>query len=333
MFIVPELRRKAVARTTYLNLSSLALEDDTEKRGDLAQGNTKRQYDQGRSLIPESLRQGKNRDVTLKETLKAEQASERFRLEGLVDQFCEPLSAFLGRNHKYLLHSPSWKSEEPTSLDCLTAGYLAVMLEAEVPQAWLREGIRDRHPVLATYTQSLLAEFKGESGESLPWQDPSTSGLYPGARNPLSRLALYGLSRLGSTLTLSPSLSKVLPSNHDPNITTIGGSDGHAALGEVAIPPPSTPALSGPFSRTLALSLPLVALTCGVYILSSSRQSPFPIRPLIFLPSLPFLASTSSDSETGQEIIIRGEAGQRRGRARRLDELGAAGALLSSALG
>lgn len=79
----------------------------------------------------------------------------RFKLDTLSNELLDPLSDLLGKKG-YLL-----EDEQPSSLDCLAFGYLALMLYAPVPQAWLKETIQTKHPRIARYIQRLREELLG----------------------------------------------------------------------------------------------------------------------------------------------------------------------------
>jgi hypothetical protein len=77
----------------------------------------------------------------------------RFRLDAVSNELLEPLSDLLGQN-EYLLGTT-----QPSSLDCLAFGYLALMLFPAVPQAWLKETISTKFPRLATYVRKLRQDI------------------------------------------------------------------------------------------------------------------------------------------------------------------------------
>lgn len=81
--------------------------------------------------------------------LGTQKYAARFRLDAVSNELLEPLSDMLG-NNEYLLGT-----SQPSSLDCLAFGYLALILYPAVPQAWLRETISSKFPGLATYVQKL----------------------------------------------------------------------------------------------------------------------------------------------------------------------------------
>jgi hypothetical protein len=79
----------------------------------------------------------------------------KFKLDALSNELLGPLSDLLGKKD-YLL-----KGDKPSSLDCLTFGYLALMLYPDVPQAWLKEAILTRYPRLAKYISRMRGELIG----------------------------------------------------------------------------------------------------------------------------------------------------------------------------
>jgi hypothetical protein len=81
--------------------------------------------------------------------LGTQKYAARFKLDAVSNELLEPLSNLLGQN-EYLLGTA-----QPSSLDCLAFGYLALMLFPAVQQAWLKETISTKFPTLATYVRKL----------------------------------------------------------------------------------------------------------------------------------------------------------------------------------
>lgn len=135
-YYIPLSRRSlAKARTEHLGLSSLDLDavDNEENKG--------RKLD---DIIPSGLRTSKK---TLTRLLKEKGSGKRFKLDGLVDAACRPLAQLLGTK-KYML-----SDERPSSLDCLTLGFLSLAMLPNLPQRWLADGMEARYPELCAYVK------------------------------------------------------------------------------------------------------------------------------------------------------------------------------------
>jgi hypothetical protein len=77
----------------------------------------------------------------------------RFKLDALSNELLQPLADQL-RKKDYL-----FEGDEPSSLDCLALGYLALLRYAPAPQAWVREAIQVRHPKINLYIERLRQEL------------------------------------------------------------------------------------------------------------------------------------------------------------------------------
>ena len=125
--------------------------------------------------------------------VKQSQSTARFRLDALLDAFCQPLTQLLGGKRFLLSH------ESMSSLDCLTLAYLALAYKPEVPQAWLTQGMRARYRGLCEWVEESLADqfggpvavedalprsnpdhtatSKGKPQSALPWRVPEHRGV------------------------------------------------------------------------------------------------------------------------------------------------------------
>jgi len=83
----------------------------------------------------------------LRNLLHSREYADRFKLDSLANSFLQPLNDVLG--DKAWLMSDG----EPSSVDCLAFGYLALMVYPPQPQPWLSEAIKSRFPKLNSYTQ------------------------------------------------------------------------------------------------------------------------------------------------------------------------------------
>ena len=170
-------------------------------------------------MVPAALRTPKQ---TVTGLVKQRQSSARFRLDALVDTLCEPLQQLLGEKRFFLL------DERWSSLDCLALGYLALALKAEVPQGWLRQGIKERYPGLCAFVARGMDEcsggevsmndaFLGDDSQPeapskpgkqtvLPWRAPAQKGLKSA-----------GSTFLNSALSALPFQNSTIPSSSFSN--------------------------------------------------------------------------------------------------------------------
>ncbi|KAI1621691.1 Tom37 C-terminal domain-containing protein [Exophiala viscosa] len=169
-----QLRDKAKTRSEHLGLSSLdvdtAQEDKKENVGLAAH-------------IPKSLRKPRE---TVSGLLGRNAQNTRFRLDAVTSDFLEPMEEALAEKNHFL-------GETVTSLDCLAAGYLALMARPDLPQGWLREALRTKYSRLHRWTElqieaslgthidadKALGRKKGLDSRKpvLPWQVPGDKSL------------------------------------------------------------------------------------------------------------------------------------------------------------
>lgn len=151
---VPQrLRDSAKKRSEHLGLN--ALDVDAAREKELKQQNTG-----VTAQIPQALRRPTRSTVSALLGSKAEQT--RFRLEAVTAAFFGPLRHQLGEK-RFLL------GDDITAVDCLAIGILAQMQIAELPQAWLRTALNEKHPTLADWTR----ENKDQFLTDLPWRAAS----------------------------------------------------------------------------------------------------------------------------------------------------------------
>ena len=352
-FVLPNLRHAAKARTAHLGFSSLDL--DVEQEGDSGGQDRNSQY---KSLIPESLRSAVGREPTVTGFLKAQRASSQFGLEALVAELCDPLVELLG-SQQYLFSSrlpPSQDGSDvgPTSLDCLVAGYFALMLNADVPSSWLRDGIKRRYPSLVSYIDTLTGCFqdthdstKANSGSKLPWADAPTSKLNRSSIwEQIATSVLPPLPFISSSVQTRPTQLST-PKSH------------HLETPNDAVSPPDSS-----ISRRTAIMATTTVLGLGLGLglaMATSNTSFFPNHILptynhtFFTSFLPFMSSSSSSAAAANDDNNNGNgaghyfpsSSQNRGsnsnntstnsnnsnRKTRFEDYGEAGALLSSAIG
>lgn len=169
-FSPPKLHAAAKSRTDHLGLSSLdlqAMEDQRKREHSAAVAS---------GQVPQNLIQ-KPKD-TVSKLLGRTAQSNQFRLEALTADFFEPLEAMLS-NKSCLL--PADPDNTPSTLDCVAAGYLSLVLIPEPAFPWLRDAMRAKAPKLTSYTERMRARVFGTVAvshafesvtESLPWRAP-----------------------------------------------------------------------------------------------------------------------------------------------------------------
>ncbi|KAI9870360.1 MAG: hypothetical protein M1830_004339, partial [Pleopsidium flavum] len=107
----------------------------------------------GSEHIPESLVRRSEETVT--SILSQPHRQSRIRLDALTRNFLEPLQDLLGKQSFF------FSDEQPTSLDCLTLGYLALALYPDLPQPWLADIMREGFESLCAYVHNLRGSFFG----------------------------------------------------------------------------------------------------------------------------------------------------------------------------
>lgn len=154
-YTVPPTRRElARTRTAHMGLNSLDVDTRAEESMAPGRGTASAEFEAAKRAAglptdsqPSVMSMGRGKGFG--GFLGTQQYAARFRLEAVSNELLEPLSDLLGQN-EYLLGTT-----QPSSLDCLAFGYLALMLFPAVPQAWLKETISTKFPHLATYVYKL----------------------------------------------------------------------------------------------------------------------------------------------------------------------------------
>ena len=138
--IPSRLRDEARARTEYLGLSGLDVDDAAEEqaRKDLASRGLNGQ-------IPDRL---KKVNQTVSRLLGQGNRGHHFKLAALADNFLEMVAALRKKEDSWLLGT-----DHPTSLDCLTLGYLSLMNKADMPHDWLGFALRERFAGLVSWSE------------------------------------------------------------------------------------------------------------------------------------------------------------------------------------
>ncbi|KAJ6079477.1 hypothetical protein N7467_009230 [Penicillium canescens] len=146
----PKLHGSAKSRTEYLGLSSLDLQAMEEQR--------KREHSAAvaSGQIPKNFIQQPRETVS--KLLGRTAQHNQFRLEALTAEFFEPLEAMLARK-SYLLPD---QSGNPSSLDCIALGYLALALVPELNFPWLRDAMRAKAPQVTAYTERMRSRCFGD---------------------------------------------------------------------------------------------------------------------------------------------------------------------------
>ncbi|KAL4796564.1 Tom37 C-terminal domain-containing protein [Aspergillus venezuelensis] len=164
----PQLHNAAKARAEPLGLSALDLEETEEQR--------KREHSAAVAAgrIPQNFISRPRETVS--NLLGKSSSGQQFRLEALTGELFEPLEAMLD-DKTYML-----SGQEPTSLDCIALGYLALALIPDLPLPFLRNSMQRKAPRLSQYIERMRQELYGtvqvsdafntDTKSSLPWQAP-----------------------------------------------------------------------------------------------------------------------------------------------------------------
>lgn len=150
-YILPPRRRAAArAMTDHLNISSIDVdsvhEDNNSSLGGVGkdpsqQGFEAQAKDRASLLLP--------RKDTVRSLLQRPEHAAIFRLHAVADEFFAPLRDMLGDKDFFL------NTEEPTDVDCLAYGFLALMLYPAVPQSWLEKTLKEKHANLVRFTERM----------------------------------------------------------------------------------------------------------------------------------------------------------------------------------
>jgi len=151
-YILPPRRRAAArAMTDHLNISSIDVdsvhEDNNSSLGGVGkdpsqQGFEAQAKERASLLLP--------RKDTVRSLLQRPEHAAIFRLHAVAEEFFAPLRDMLGDEKEFFSDT-----EEPTEVDCLAYGFLALMLLPEVPQAWLAKTMREKHSNLVRFVEKM----------------------------------------------------------------------------------------------------------------------------------------------------------------------------------
>lgn len=144
-YITPSAHRAAAKRRTkHLGFSSLDIDNNDQE--------TSHRTPQG-SIIPDSLRRPQ---PTISSMLEfSPDISAQIRLVGLAEAFLSKIEGT--RDGKAFLIT-----DFITSVDCLTFGYLCLMLYPDLRQPWLRLTMIKKFPALARWVQGLRDRLFGD---------------------------------------------------------------------------------------------------------------------------------------------------------------------------
>lgn len=150
-YILPPRRRAAArAMTDHLNISSIdvdSVHEDNESSSGVGkdpsqQGFETQAKERASLLLP--------RKDTVRSLLQRPEHAAIFRLHAVAEEFFGPLKDMLGEGKELFLDT-----EEPTEVDCLAYGFLALMLYPNVPQAWLAKTMREKHQNLVRFVERM----------------------------------------------------------------------------------------------------------------------------------------------------------------------------------
>ena len=264
LILPPRHRGAARLRSHHLGLSALEI-DDAE--GDRSKHENKPSVT---NIIPPSLLTRPKESVT--SLLSKPEHAKRARLEALIVSFLEPLARLLG-DKPYLLSRP-----QPSSLDCLTLGYLSLAMTSGLPQPWLAQTMRSRYAGLCNYVERLQSRLlAGTANPERPARDgnPSSSTLPWSPQESISPLNTSHLL-LETFLDSFPVLKDIRqlvsprPIVVDANPSK-GTTHHHGGIG--------LPLTSQPTAQMLALTTSVSAfIGCLVYAGAISFSSPSTLR-------------------------------------------------------
>lgn len=208
-YIVPPTRRTAArARTAHLGLSALdvdtsdtAVDTGSDNPNSISGAYEQAKRSAGLPTDKPGPKGGKGL-FTLGQkptVLSSPEHATRFKLDALANSCLLPLAELLD-DKDYMLGT-----SQPTSLDCLALGYLALMVYPALKQNWLQDTMKTRFPKLEAYTRRLAKSMLGtdedanvtkilslsnmrndkaaieraraEMGLSLPWYPPAVSSI------------------------------------------------------------------------------------------------------------------------------------------------------------
>lgn len=197
----------------------------------------------------------------------------RFKLDALSNELLQPLADQLGKND-YILGG-----DNPSSLDCLTFGYLALLRYAPVPQAWVKETIQTKFQKIDGYIARLR-------GELLPKEDIRPADVWTVAKGRAAARDL-GLQLpwvCGPSRAILPQLLEVVHVGALPQVlqrapTVRHGHNDQLQHSKSSLPSPF--AINSLVTVTTALAVGLTAL--AVHHRRSPRDGPlifWALRPL-----------------------------------------------------
>lgn len=181
-YIAPPTHRDAArARTAHLGLGGLDVDTSGLESPETGAASLSGEFEAAKKAagIPSDSRASRpgllslGRQKGIQGLLSSPVYAARFRLDALANDFLGPLFDLLGKKN-YLL-----SDSQPSSLDCLAFGYLALMLYPAVPQAWLKEAIQARYPKVVKYIWRMREELLG-GGEEIKAADVFSLTAYRG---------------------------------------------------------------------------------------------------------------------------------------------------------
>ncbi|CBX94581.1 hypothetical protein LEMA_P120720.1 [Plenodomus lingam JN3] len=154
-YTVPPRRRElAKARTSHMGLGSLEVDITAEEAFAPGRGTASSEYEAAKRAAgipsdgtPRAMSMGRGKGFG--GLLSGPVYAARFRLDAISDELLGPLSDLLGK-HDYL-----FRGSAPSSLDCLTFGYLSLLYYPSLPQAWAKETLEARYPRLVEYMRRI----------------------------------------------------------------------------------------------------------------------------------------------------------------------------------
>ncbi|KAJ6788640.1 hypothetical protein PWT90_10793 [Aphanocladium album] len=156
--VPPLIRADAIQRVEHLGLAEL--DTDFDPHGGL-------HLTAGRDALPETFRKHLPGTSKHKNTVKEEMTPEQavaIRLFSLTENCLGTLEGLLSKAER---EPRFFAGEELTSLDCLAFGYLALMLKAPVPRAFIKDWMAEHAARLTAFVDDLLANSVPSTGSTV----------------------------------------------------------------------------------------------------------------------------------------------------------------------
>lgn len=158
--VPPLLRAEALKRVEHLGMAELDSDFDPSGTFHLS----------GRDSLPETFR--RHIPVNTRKTVREEMTPEQLiaiRLCALTEDCLSVVNGLMLSGEGQEMRLRFFDSAPISSFDCLAFGYLALMKEAPVPRAFLKECLEETTPLLSRFVENMKTPTLGFFGHPLPW--------------------------------------------------------------------------------------------------------------------------------------------------------------------